>query len=356
MIVTEKLKKGLSGLLTAAAVLFLLSDREYAADGVSQGLTVCSEVLIPALFPFMVLSAFAVNSGLADIQRRPLRIFFEKVLKLPCECLPAILFGFVGGYPVGASVTASLCGKGVIDSSVARRLLTCCVNAGPAFIITAVGSVMLGNTAAGIVLFVSVCSASMLTGLLSLFIYGRGQCKKINKEPAVMSLSDSFVVSVADSCNRMLVMCGWVIVFSAFTAIVTAHLQGDAATYFRIFAEVTSGAEYAVKTGGLPLTSACISFGGICVMCQLLPSIKKCGIKVYEYLLFRIVNSVISYFVTKALLVFVNVPVSVYATFDVGVKSRSVLSVAALLAMCAVFIYDVSSDRVSDITLADITG
>ena len=356
MNVFNRLKKILPFFLTITAIFFLLVDRNSVVVGIRQGLTVCSEVLIPSLFPFMVLSAFAVNSGLADIRSRPLQMFFEKVLKIPCECLSALIFGFVGGYPVGASVTAALCGKSIIDTSIAKRLFSCCVNAGPAFIITAVGTVMLGNTTAGVVLFFSVCSASVLTGVFFLFIFGRGYEKKVNKVSAKMPLSESLIVSVSDSCNRMIGMCGWVVVFSAFTSIVTAHVKGLVATYFLVFSEVTSGVEYATEAGGLPLAAACISFGGICVMCQLLPSVKQCGIKVYEYLIFRIVNSVFSFFITKTILLFVDIPVSVYASYDAEFRSSSVLSVVALLAMCAVFIYDVSSDRLKNITLADIAG
>ena len=75
--------------------------------------------------------------------------------------------------------------------------------------------------------------------------------------------------------------------------------SGILADLWSVFGEVTAGVSAAGKIGGLPLTAACISSGGLCVMCQLLPSIKKCGVRITEYLTFRIVNSVISFVLMK---------------------------------------------------------
>ena len=50
------------------------------------------------------------------------------------------------------------------------------------------------------------------------------------------------------------------------------------------------------------MVAACVSFGGLCVMCQNIPQIKKCGMKISEYLLFRIINSILSFYVCRLLL------------------------------------------------------
>ncbi len=354
MINKEKITNISVGIAAVAVGILLLVRRENAVAGVSQGLSVCADVLIPSLFPFMVLSSFCVNAGMSLGNVRFVDIFCRKILKMPCECLTAVFFGFTGGYPVGASVISTLCEKGSVDEKTARRLMSCCVNAGPAFVITAVGSVMLGNSYAGIVLFVSVCLSSVVTGCIFFFVY-HGNIIENNMQRKSVPLSDALINAVTVSCRNMIVMCGWVVLFSSLNAVITEFIPEKIASVFMIFAEVTSGVEIANKTGGLPLVSACISSGGICVMCQLLPSIKKCGIKVSEYLMFRIVNSVFSFFITRIVLCFVDIPVSV-GSFAVGVRSNSALSVAALLVMCAVFIFDVSSRKTDKMTLGDITG
>lgn len=355
MINKEKRSKFIICVAVVCGGILLLTQRENATEGVSRGLTVCADVLIPSLFPFMVLSSFSVNAGLSFDNVRIISSFCRRILKMPCECLTAVFFGFVGGYPVGASVTAFLYDKGTADEMTVRRLLSCCVNAGPAFVITAVGSVMLGNAPAGILLFASVCLASLVTGLIFSFVYRRNNKIDYAASNHPLPVSDSLINAVSDSCRNIVAMCGWVVLFSSFSAVISKYIPQKIAPFFMVFAEVTSGVPVAAETGGLPLVASCISFGGICVMCQLLPSIKKCGIKVYEYLLFRIVNSVISFFITKLFLAFVDIPVSV-SSFDVGVRSKSVLPVVALLIMCAVFITDISARKTEKMTLGDITG
>lgn len=354
MINKEKLKNTAVGLFAVAVGIILLVQRENAAKGISRGLSVCADVLIPSLFPFMVLSAFCVKGGLSFSGLSPVGVFCRKILKMPCDCLTAVFFGFVGGYPVGASVISSLYEKGSADRKTARRLMSCCVNAGPAFVITATGTVMLGNPFSGILLFVSVCLASVISGILFSFIY-KGNAAENEIHTNSMSLSDSLIGAVTDSCRNIVLMCGWVILFSSMSCVVTEFVPEKIVPFFLIFSEVTSGVEVARDAGGLPLVAACISSGGLCVMCQILPAIKKCGIKVYEYLLFRIVNSVFSFVITKIFLLFVDVSVSV-GSFQTRVRSNSALSVAALCVMCAVFIFDISSHRTDKMTLSDIIG
>ena len=44
------------------------------------------------------------------------------------------------------------------------------MNGGPAFVITTVGISMLGNIKAGIIIYVSLCASSFLSGIISSFI------------------------------------------------------------------------------------------------------------------------------------------------------------------------------------------
>ena len=354
MITKEKIRNTVVGLCSVLFCIVLFVCRDKVLNGVSRGLFICSDVLIPSLFPFMVLSAFCVSYGFAFSGIKPFAFLCRKIIKIPCECMTAVLFGFVGGYPVGASVVSSLYERGIADGKTAKRLMSFCINAGPAFVVTATGTVILGSALAGVLLFVSVCLASVMSGICFSFIY-KGNVIQDSMTIRKSPLSDSLIGAVSDSCRNMMIMCGWVVLFCAFSDIVSDVMPEKAGSLFRIFAEVTSGVEIAAETGGLPLVAACISSGGLCVMCQILPAIKKCGIKVYEYLLFRIVNSVFSFIITKIILCFVEIPVSA-ASFETGFRSKSAVSVVALLVMCAVFIADVSSQKTSDMTFADITG
>ncbi len=322
----------------------LISERDEVTVAVSNGLSVCGDVLIPSLFPFMVLSSFALSSELFDKNGKAVSFVIKKVFRLPAVCLPAVIFGFIGGYPVGAKVISRLYDEGKISGQDAKHLFSFCVNAGPAFAVSVAGKMMLGSKEAGYIILVSVCLASLMTG----FIYGK--IKKHREYTAFensgheVSFSESFFSAVSSSCNAMLNVCSWVLVFFAGSAIIRQCITNETAgLVYDSLSEVTSGLTAAAKLGGVPFVSACIAFGGVCIMCQLMPQIKKCGLKIREYLLFRIINSVLTFFICKTLLMFFDVTVSVYSNFKPAVHFAP--ASAALMIMCAVLISDIVNIR-----------
>ncbi|MBR7092879.1 MAG: hypothetical protein IKI50_06850 [Clostridia bacterium] len=152
-----------AALLAAAAALLLLP--RAAAAGVSRGLSLCAAVLIPSLFPFLILSGFFVRSGLCAALARPLRPVTMALFGLPGCCAPAILLAFVGGYPTGAAAVGELYKQGLINEAQARRMLRFCVCAGPAFLVGAVGADMLGSPRYGWLLYAAHAAAALLIGI-----------------------------------------------------------------------------------------------------------------------------------------------------------------------------------------------
>ena len=114
-----------------------------SAQGARDGLTLCAGVVIPSLFPFVVLACFLTNSGLGELISRPLSPITRYILKLPSSCGCAVIMSMLGGYPVGAKMISGLLEQKKIDKAQASRMLCFCVNAGPAFLIGTVGLSML---------------------------------------------------------------------------------------------------------------------------------------------------------------------------------------------------------------------
>ena len=155
-------------------------------------------------------------------------------------------------------------------------------------------------------------------------------------------ISSALVASVTSAADGIISVCAWVIAFMAFSCAVQYFISDiNIFNMYMSFAEVTSGVKYALKTGGVPFAAGCIAFGGGAVMCQLLPSIKKCGIKVYEYLFFRIINSISVYFFTSVLMKITKLTVPVVSQFSAQIHYAP--ASAALLIMCAVLIFDLAS-------------
>lgn len=327
-----------------AGVGFLLC-RESVSAGVKEGLRLCGEVLIPSMFPFMVLASFSLNAGVFDRLSHVFSPLMNRLFALSGACFPVIFFGAVGGYPVGAKMIGELYDNGVITKNDAERLFSFCVNAGPAFIVSAVGGAMLGSPKAGYMMLLAVLAASAITGMLFSLGVSRHTVQSVIPKKR-MSFSDSVTSSVSAAMHSTFSVCAWVLVFSAFSGLIEPYIRHESGRLcFEMLAEVTTGVRAAIKLGGIPLAAAVISFGGICVMCQLLPFIKKCGIKVKKYLVFRMVNALLSYVLTRILLCFTDVSVSVSALFDVNPFSRSAPASAALLMLGASLIFSLSQRK-----------
>lgn len=340
----RKIMKSVIMFLTVVFSFLLICEKENTSAAVSRALSMCGDVLIPSLFPFMTVSAFALDYGLYDTDSRLVDFLMTKVFRLPAVCFPALVFGFSGGYPVGARVVSTLYERGQIDDSQAKHLFSFCVNAGPAFAVSVAGSMLAGSHTAGFIILLSVSLSSLLVG----FVYGRFR-KRVTDEKLEFpvkynGVAQSLVAAVNSAGNGILSVSGWVLAFSAFSSVFRQFISNEKlCLIYDSVAEVTSGLSSAAKTGGMPMVAACVSFGGLCVMCQNIPQIKKCGMKISEYLLFRIINSILSFYVCRLLLQISDVTVTVFSSMEPAMHFAP--ASAALLIMCAVLMCDVVKIR-----------
>lgn len=339
----KRLQKILVLLGITAAGLALLLCRSAVTSAVSNALTLCGNVLIPSLFPFMALSAFALRADAFHAAERILSPMMRKCFKLPGCCFSVVFFGFIGGYPVGANMIAELYEAGEITQNEAKRLFSFCVNAGPAFVVSAAGGAMLGSEKAGMLMLLAIFCSSLAVGLLSSLFAGKKpqDCSDVRK--TTKEAGNALTQAVASAMSGILSVCAWVILFSVIAGIARPFIKNETASLlFDAFSEVTAGVPAAYTLGGVPLTAATISFGGVCILCQLFPSMKKCGVKGTEYLGCRMVNSVLTYFVTKLLLRFVEIPVSVSSSVSAALWSNSAPAAAALLLMGGALILEIN--------------
>lgn len=214
----EYLKKALRRLPLLAATLsaaaLIVAMPSVSAAGVKKGLLICASSAVPSLYPFCVLSAFFVRSGLCGylgkFLEKPVRVLFA----LPGSAGAAACMSFVAGYPVGVGMTAALFSDGRISQSDAQRMTLFCVNAGPAFVIGGVGAGMLGSVRAGVIIFVSLTLASLALGVLTRFIPHNKT--DAHAAPAIsgLPLSRALTEAVAEGTKNMISICAWIVMFA----------------------------------------------------------------------------------------------------------------------------------------------
>lgn len=361
----------LLGILGAGAAL--LAWPQAVSGGVSRGLSICSSVIIPSLFPFLVLAGFLVRSGVSAAVGRRLEKPTRFLFGLPGSCAAGILIGFIGGYPAGGMAAGDLVRQGSITRDEGRRMLRFCVNGGPAFVISAVGAGMMGSVRYGAVLFAAHIGASLLLGLCSRLLSGRQKKVEEEKLPATASkrlpATAAFVESVNAACRSLLFMCGFVVLFAALLALCDVSgvsgfihyllarpleaVGADASAMACVFPcvmEVSCGCVEASGTGALApfLLGAALGWGGLSVHCQLAATLYEQKLLTRGFFAFRAAHAVLGGVLSVLLFRVIPMPLEVFNPLsDARLQpfTTSAAASAALLMMCAVFLMAVTLRR-----------
>ena len=117
--------------LSAAGFLVLIFDNKLAFSGAGDGIELCLKTIIPALFPFFVLSSVFLRYTTFS---PTLDTLCSYVFGLPRGAGSLALPCFLGGYPVGAQCIYYAYSMGQISKTDAEKLLAFCNNAGPSFL------------------------------------------------------------------------------------------------------------------------------------------------------------------------------------------------------------------------------
>ena len=128
-----------------------------------------------------------------------------RLCKIPKGAEPLLLFGFLGGYPIGAKNIQNAAINGVLDTQSARRMLGFCNNAGPAFIFGMVSCLFESSGPCWALWFIHIVSAIIVGILLP------GCANGYYKHTEVSG--GTFLTDVEKSTKTMAVVCCWVILF-----------------------------------------------------------------------------------------------------------------------------------------------
>ena len=238
-------------LISAWALLRYASD---VAEGVRIGLQNCAGLLIPSLFPFMILAAIVGATHAGQGLSYGLSYLLHPLTGLPKQISAAFFMSFLGGFPVGAQMLSRQLENGEIDEQTASRALCCCVNAGPSFLIGTVGAML--NPTAGILLL----AAQVLSSLCIAAIQFHG-CKNAPDRPAFQPKQNILVESVRGAAAGMFGICAFVTAFSALAALLRASgllfIVCNFLGYF--FPALGESFFHAAVNGVLEVTNGCIA-------------------------------------------------------------------------------------------------
>lgn len=295
----EELSGSIMTLLITALFIALLYYRDLITESVRSGLAMCFTLIVPALFPFMVLSRLIVSYALSTRVGRILDIPSRLLLGLPGEALLVFLLGCISGFPVGAQCSAQLYESGICTKNEAERLVGFTNNASAAFVLSVVGGGIFGDVRTGVVLFVIQTTSALICGMLSRFFMADTGKPEEKKTAAVKRLTLS--ASITDCMGIMLTVCGSILFYSAIISLAdnTARLLSLGEGFTVILGgllEISNGmAMLARQSPNAGFLLACLFLGwsGISVHTQIAAVVSKSGLSQRPYYIMKTAQSVL---------------------------------------------------------------
>lgn len=343
------LKNILTLIIVSAIGVCLIIHPQNTVDGIKTGFLLLGNNLIPSLFPFMILSSYISESCIAQMISKVFEKPFKLIFKTSGYGIIPFVLGCLGGYPVGAKTVCEFYESKKISQNDATRLLYWCINPSPAFLITAVGTFMLGNTKSGFLLYFSCLLSSVTIGFICRFLSSNeiylieNQGKKLKES--------IFVKSVSKGSEGMLAICGWVLTFCVLSSLCDAlNFPYSLAYIIKSAGEVTTGCKNAVSSGlALPVIAGIAGFGGFAVICQCASYSSVCKVRLKYLISSRLINAALSGIYCSALLKLFpqceNASVVISTNTVTFTLYHSIGAAIILIIMCALLILEVDNHK-----------
>lgn len=285
-------KRKLWALILVSVMVLLLWRSAVAAEAVRRGLTLCARSVIPALFPYFVVSGLFISLGFADGVGRWLEPLTRRLFGVGGAGASAFFLGLLGGYPVGGRTVGQLYRAGRLSKDEAERLLAFCNNAGPSFILGVVGVGCFGSLRTGIYLYLAHAFSAVLVGILfrkKAPVSGQ----KVRYSAAFEPIA-AFVRAVGEAAEGMVRLCGFVVFFLVILALIT-DLTGLNHPVLLGLAELTTGVTALEgRPGDLVWAAALLGWGGLSVHGQTAAVLSDTDLGLGRYFLGKILQAIFS--------------------------------------------------------------
>ncbi len=308
-----------------------------ASAGVKNGLLLSYKAIIPSLFPFMFACTY-LFSLISTLENRAVKY------------IACLLFGLVGGFPMGARALYGLVEDGTLTKKKASLLLVGAVNAGPAFLISSVGAAMFRNYFLGVVLLVSLSVSSIICVVFFLLTEEKIDfTEKSEKAVKFTQSAGGFTAALETAVRSTIYMCGYVSFFSCVLALFQkiVPVGGIAAYLGAAVCEVSNGCSAAAEVGGTLgayLACAAVSICGISVLMQVRSVLLVSGITMKYLLISRPIHCALS-FIFVRLLLSIEVLAEAFAAANFAGEIFSINPVFSFFFLLTGFVFVTCSKR-----------
>lgn len=309
------------------------------------GLTLWVSYILPALFPFFVISDILMKQGFVHFLGVLLEPLMRPIFRLPGKASFILAMTHTSGIPIGAILTCKMRKDGELTRAEGERLLAFSSNPSPGFMFGAVASGMLANPALGIIIAGSIYISNLIVGLIFRF-YGNSpaippkqkislrmawreleMAQQKNKKP----LGELIAESVRESTSTILLVGGFIVFFSVITQMLTvwnithilagltniltagmlsqaggiALVNGLIETSLGCKAAVTAFSTLNAQVGVLAFI---LGWGGLSVFAQVASFTASTDLRFLPFLLGRTLHGILALIISQIILKYSEIP------------------------------------------------
>lgn len=273
-----------------------------------QGFLLWAECVLPSLFPFMVICAILIKTGMAEKAALPLKKV-TGVFGLPPAAAVCFIMSICSGYPAGSRSVLEFYERGAVSQKDAKKLAYLCSTSGPLFIIGSVGVKMFSDKGAGWKILLAHALAVIIIALIISLFSKRGARQELSRAmPNGNILYDAFYGAVVS----VLVAGGFIAFFCVVGQIAIdfyllyplekcISLFTDGATASAVcrgLIEATAGCRALAAADGkyaLPFAGFLITFGGISILMQQLSYLLKAKVSAFKFISVKLLQGLLCF-------------------------------------------------------------
>lgn len=262
-------------------------------SGASEGLLLWFQIVLPTLFPFLLISSLLISTGNISYISSVTGKFLSFLFRVSPNGSFAIIAGFLCGYPMGAKISSDMVAAGQITKREGQYLLSFCNNTSPVFIMNFLVWKTLNKEELLIPTMFILIISPVIVSLFTRKIYlGKRQITFEKPKASLELKKNNWSFGEIDSCimnsfETLINVGGYIILFSVILAI-GKLIKIPIVTFLLPFLEVTNGIvllnqaalSFAVK---YPALLGLTAFGGFCSVAQTKCMIQDTGLPILPY-------------------------------------------------------------------------
>ncbi|MDD3831270.1 MAG: hypothetical protein PHW00_01270 [Clostridia bacterium] len=305
------MKKALIIYALLLVAFFLLQPTDYVHSFVN-GINLWAVNVLPALFPFMVLSRLLAHTGDTVTSSQS---SMKRVLGLPRVCWKLFLISCLCGYPIGAKLTEEFYSYGTFNRRHCYLMTALCSLPSPIFCAVTVGKLMFNNLLVGVVIYGSCVISSLILCILMNITFLREKSLIADEHTVADSTaipSQQPLDNMNQSIMSILSVGAYIALFSVLcdmltniTDSVSISNRSNLVMAYGLL-EMTNGCSRAVQMiGGTTAMGLCafyVASGGLCVYMQCLGYNRKCHLNGGKVAIIKLLQGAMAFIVSTAII------------------------------------------------------